>query len=350
MVLITPDYYDAFKCKASACSDNCCIGWEIDIDSTTNVLYTETNNVFGVFLNNCIDRTGDVPFFKLDKNERCTLLDENNLCRIISNMGEDSLCDICRMHPRFVNYFGNIKTMGLGLCCEEAARLIIEKDDITSFKVSEIDETNDEECDKDVLESTINIFNELTDYLRYCNPDFMCIQEVLDEIALSAEALQHYYSQKDYSECKHILYNPVGSDLFKTHPFPDFTEYLKTLEVMDSQWTEKLNSITEKMYLLNKEETDFDDTYLENNIVYGNMAIYFLFRYLLDAVHTGDIYSPILFACFAVKTIKFCDMLTWLENDKTLTTWNRIENAKLFSKEIEYSTDNMDAIYDWFWQ
>ena len=104
MLLITPDYYDDFKCKASACTDNCCIGWEIDIDEYSDAVYSSAEGEFGQFLNECIDRSSDVPSFRLGENERCSLLDENNLCRIITNMGEDCLCDICHMHPRFVNY------------------------------------------------------------------------------------------------------------------------------------------------------------------------------------------------------------------------------------------------------
>ena len=30
-----PSFYPFFACTASAYSDNCCIGWEIDIDSRT---------------------------------------------------------------------------------------------------------------------------------------------------------------------------------------------------------------------------------------------------------------------------------------------------------------------------
>lgn len=30
-----PSFYPFFACTASTCSDNCCIGWEIDIDSRT---------------------------------------------------------------------------------------------------------------------------------------------------------------------------------------------------------------------------------------------------------------------------------------------------------------------------
>ena len=34
--------------------------------------------------------------FKLTENERCPFLDENNLCKLIIEKGEDFLCDICK--------------------------------------------------------------------------------------------------------------------------------------------------------------------------------------------------------------------------------------------------------------
>ena len=39
MFVMIPEYYNKFKCIASKCSDNCCIGWEIDIDSKTYEKY-----------------------------------------------------------------------------------------------------------------------------------------------------------------------------------------------------------------------------------------------------------------------------------------------------------------------
>ena len=50
MILIKPDYYDVFKCKADKCTDNCCIGWEIDIDENTDNLYKNINRDFGKYL------------------------------------------------------------------------------------------------------------------------------------------------------------------------------------------------------------------------------------------------------------------------------------------------------------
>ena len=34
-----PAYYKAFRCIGSDCTENCCIGWEIDVDEDTLAYY-----------------------------------------------------------------------------------------------------------------------------------------------------------------------------------------------------------------------------------------------------------------------------------------------------------------------
>ena len=33
--MIYPEYVENFKCIGGACEDNCCIGWDIDVDKIT---------------------------------------------------------------------------------------------------------------------------------------------------------------------------------------------------------------------------------------------------------------------------------------------------------------------------
>ena len=51
-----PSYYKDFRCIAGACSDNCCIGWEIDIDPQTDAFYQSVGGDFGCRLNQDILR------------------------------------------------------------------------------------------------------------------------------------------------------------------------------------------------------------------------------------------------------------------------------------------------------
>ena len=47
MRYIKPDFYDDFRCIASACRHSCCAGWEIDIDEDTADYYAELSDAIG---------------------------------------------------------------------------------------------------------------------------------------------------------------------------------------------------------------------------------------------------------------------------------------------------------------
>ena len=124
MNLYVPEYYPQFRCIASRCGHTCCAGWEIDIDGESLARYERLPGDFGERLRRSISREG-APHFILDEGERCPLLNGDNLCDLILREGEDALCQICRDHPRFRNYFSGRVEMGLGLVCEAAGRLIL---------------------------------------------------------------------------------------------------------------------------------------------------------------------------------------------------------------------------------
>ena len=131
MKLFAPKYYKDFKCVADKCTHSCCIGWEIDIDEITLKKYESLSEGYGKEIINTVEN-GETAHFKLCEDEKCPHLDCKGLCKIISEVGEEYLCDICREHPRFYNDTARGKFVGLGMACEEAARIILESD-YTSF-------------------------------------------------------------------------------------------------------------------------------------------------------------------------------------------------------------------------
>ena len=125
MKLYAPEYYQKFHCIADQCRHSCCIGWEIDIDEDSLAKYQALRGGYGSVIQESISTAPDgEPHFRLGKDERCPHLNEQGLCRIILNLGEDHLCGICREHPRFYN-FTQVAEVGVGMSCEEAARLIL---------------------------------------------------------------------------------------------------------------------------------------------------------------------------------------------------------------------------------
>ena len=132
MKLLAPSYYPAFQCIASRCTHSCCVGWEIDIDSETLALYNTLSADYGTQIRESIDRE-ETPHFRLCSGDRCPHLNENGLCKIILNLGESYLCEICREHPRFYHNTTHGMEVGLGMACEEACRLILSSDRYADF-------------------------------------------------------------------------------------------------------------------------------------------------------------------------------------------------------------------------
>ena len=90
-----PDFLRDFHCIASACQDTCCAGWEIEVDSVSAEYYRSIPGAFGEELRKRLETEEGEDFFRLTRQRRCPFLDEQNLCRIYQNLGEDALCDIC---------------------------------------------------------------------------------------------------------------------------------------------------------------------------------------------------------------------------------------------------------------
>lgn len=121
MKTVVPDYYQSFRCIAGACQHTCCIGWEVDVDEQSLARYRTQLDIM------CHISCEDTPHFRLDGKERCPFLNKDHLCELILRYGEDSLCQICRDHPRFRNFWTDRTEIGLGLVCEEAGRLILSR-------------------------------------------------------------------------------------------------------------------------------------------------------------------------------------------------------------------------------
>ena len=136
MKTFAPDYYNDFKCIMDKCRHTCCVGWEIDIDRDS----LEKYKVYPEIMDK-ID-FNDVPHFKLECG-RCPFLRQDNLCQMILDHGEDFICQICTDHPRFRNFWTGRTEIGLGLVCEEAARIILLRDKPMKLEIIDDDGKNE---------------------------------------------------------------------------------------------------------------------------------------------------------------------------------------------------------------
>lgn len=303
MKVIIPDYYPDFHCIADRCRHSCCIGWEIDVDPDTREKYRCIPGEFGARLSAAIDDSGDTAHFRLGPNERCPMLNASGLCDLITELGEENLCQICADHPRFRSFFSHRTELGLGLCCEEAARLVLSREKPMALITLEDDGT-DEPLDEEE-EALLAIRDTLIVTLQERD---VPLQERLNEV-MALGGL-------------HI-------------PQADWPEVYRRLERLDPAWDAALDSLAHAA----SEPPEHLSTAFEN------FAVYMLYRHLPGAMEDEDIPGR----------VAFCMLSTWMlmalcAAKPGCTLADCIELARMYSAEIEYSEENIAELLDELWE
>ncbi len=325
MFIIKPDFYDKFKCIANKCSDSCCIGWEIDVDENAFEKYNKINTSFGDKIRSQIIKSEDGSnCFALGENERCPFLNKENLCDIIINCGEELICDICRAHPRFYEWFVGVNECGLGLCCEEVCRLLLENEEPFSL----FEETDGEEIvfanEDDVAESDTYIF-------------LSAFRESLFEILFSKDINFEEKLVKILSETEKFC-----GEKIKIRNYKNSLELYKQTEPIDEKWSQFINDLRENFESVLKVEKEFQEK-TNGDMLYSKILAYIIYRHFIKAVFDESIKERICFAVESVRFILLCDMKTYSEKGE-LTLRDRIDNLKNWSKQVEYSEENTDLL------
>lgn len=342
MKLIKPCFYDEFICIASDCTDNCCIGWEIDIDERSLSRYKSAEGEFSKRLCAAIHKGEDgVHTFAFGEGERCALLREDGLCELILNMGENSLCDICALHPRFFGWYNDLKEAGLGLCCEEVCRLMFSDSAPLRFISEEIDEESEETCSEPLLQLLLAAREQLFALLQDRNVPLF---DRLFSAARYTEALQEALDNGGELPKAEILGARAGS--------PDTVKALLSLysqmESISAEWDERLAALTGRQEEIMQTLPRFCGHFGGEMWRYEHIAVYFCYRYFLNGVFEGEVVSRMGLVLAAVLSVLVMDCLTWLEKG-ALSEWDRVLNLKLYSKQVEYSEDNLALMYDAVW-
>lgn len=288
MLYVEPDFYPEFQCLASACRHSCCLGWEIDVDEDTAQLYGELPGPLGDELREQLCLLPE-PHFKMTADGRCPFLNDKGLCRLILAWGEDVLCDICREHPRFYNDFPQRQEAGLGLCCEEVARLLLTGE--SSLKLIYTVEGEPEEQEPELIA------------LR---------RQLLDTLARTELPME-----KRLESCCALMDMPKID--FDMSYWRDF--YLG-LERLDEDWTAALES-------LNPMSGE-----LPGDMAHTRLLQYFIYRHFASAENRRE----------AALLLQFCILSLRLISALERSGGELTELVRLYSSEIEYSDENIRRI------
>ena len=285
MKLYAPAYYKDFKCIADKCTHSCCVGWEISVDEQTEVRY----NCLSVSEREEILSHIEDGVIRLCPDGKCPFLDGQGLCRIISGHGEGYVSEICREHPRFYNFCGDRAEVGLGLSCEEAARIALSSDDYDKLVLIG-EKEGESESDFNSLDDRDYIFS------------------VLKKSGLS------YHEKIDLIKRKYYL----PRELFSRES--------------------ALSRLSELEYL-----RDEDKEILCRDVAFGaeedlpyceRFFAYLVYRHVSCAASFDNMRARL---CFCILLSMIFESLLTIKLDKTVA-------ARLISEEIEYSEENIDSL------
>ncbi len=301
-------YYPEFKCVASECKHTCCAGWKMNIDSDTLTAYKKVNTPFSERLNSGIDYKKSQ--FKADKKGRCAFLNDKNLCEIIINLGDESLCQVCRDHPRFRSFFDDRVEMGLGFSCEIATKIILSHE--SKIEAVLISDDNGKE------ENT---------FIQECVLKFRArALEIVQDRTLSAnDRLDNLLSL-----CNAKLSQRDKKKILKT---------FLSLERLDKGWTARLKAISKKPFIMQTD--DALSLYFEQFFTNS------FYRYLSDAEDTISVRArafAVVLAWWVINAIFECEKQNTLQD---FTAFNLIcDIVRQYSAEVEYSQKNLNKLFN----
>ena len=313
MLIRKPSYFDTFRCIAGDCPDSCCKEWDVQVDAAAAACYRSLPGDLGDRLRQVLkDEDGET--YMTIENRRCPMWRDDGLCRIQAELGEEALCKTCRDFPRLTHDYGDFVEYGLELSCPEAARIILETP-VPQFVT--VDAAGGEAPEYDATDMEILLRSR--DAARAILAD--TARSVPESLALLLA-----YSYQAQAELNGVeIASGFDADMLLEHAkkygrFIDFKEiinFFKELEILTPEWESRLNAPSPALW---------DDRF-------RTIARYFVDRYWLQAISDFDLVGRAKFALLS------CIVIRLLGGDL-------LQTAQSYSKEIENSIENVEAILD----
>lgn len=290
MISLIPDGFNDFHCKGGACKHTCCQVWIIDIDDDTADYYQHLEGPLGDKLRASMEKSDEGWHFKLNDKGFCPLLDPDGLCRVVKELGDDALCDICAVHPRFFTHVDDeiedYTLCGTGLCCEETCEIIARLNGPLRFR--------DEDTGK-----------------RYT------LKELLEDMGWGPveDAWTHFRPVCTEADTRSIL------------------QSLAATEPIDDAWTAEMKELPGRAAELAERERAYTARYDRELF---DRFLQFIFYRQLDKLEE---YGPEALAEYARQSTQYIFM-------KAALTGDPLEAARRWSEQIEYDTGNVGLLLD----
>lgn len=379
MRYVKPHYYDEFCCSADKCPDTCCAGWQIMIDDDSLESYLELKGGFGSRIMNSVD--WEEGCF-LQYKGRCALLNENNLCDMVVELGEEYLCETCRRYPRHIEEFEGLREMSLSLSCPVAAEMILNcKEGLRLLQEEdEVQEPLEEEFeDFDLLlftklEDARNVLFQMVQGRRKegGNAGACSMEQRMNRVLGLAEQMQACVDEDRFFDMDAVLEQfsgACGEGIGEENFTPNETErflrlregfaVLERLERLRGGWSRVLSGAWNILYAQGEEHylkirREFLQEYGSGGSCYAdwelfleNLLLFFLYTYFCGAVYDGWIYSKAALAVFSAVYIQEFVMFLFISSDKNIDKHDWVELAYQYAREVEHSDDNLNLLEEW---
>lgn len=365
MLYTFPDYYGKFRCTADRCEDTCCAGWQIVIDHGTLGRYRKMGGELGKRLGRQVNWKEKV--FQRKEGERCAFLDEENLCDIYKRLGQKGLCRTCRLYPRHIEEFENVREVTLSVSCPEAARILLAHKEPVCF-LSVEKEGRETYRDFDML--TYSVLADGRDVMirllqDRSHPIWLRTGLVLG-LAHDMErrmrqsaifACQELYGRYDSGQA--ILYTRGKLETYGRQTkrrFLDARREFQTLyglELLREDWERLIRESEVLLYQRGagqyREMEEMFQDWLGEQIPDWETAceqilVYFISTYFCGAVYDGRIWGKARMAAASAFLIYELWKARWMKNERTLDLEDMTEILYRFSRELEHSVKNLERM------
>lgn len=339
MELTYPVYYPDFRCTADRCRDNCCrTGWEIDVDDATVDFYRSLPEPQRTRILSGLAQNEEGQYTICPVEGQCPFLNGEGLCSLVLELGEEHIGDICALHPRYREWFPGRMEIGVGLCCEEAARLILDHSAPGSFETCLTDaDPDDDEAENAPLYLPLLELRERL--LALVQDRSLPLNLRLANALRLARGIQEQINRGELPNADTPL-SPISAG--------DGSEVLAgalalhaEMEVLEPCWGEQIADVQAHRTALDWQ--GFAAALRERVYEYEHLAVYLLYRYFLKAVYDENALSKVEQMVLMVLTMAALGVREW-QKTGSFTLSQQIEVTRQYSKEVEYSDDNMELL------
>lgn len=385
-----PCYFDSFRCVGGMeCPDSCCHIWQVTVDKKTLKKYRKVQGELGRRMRDKIDkRTGNIEPY--GPENRCEFLNENNLCDIVLELGEDYLCNTCHTHPRHEEVYYNVRERSLAITCPIVCKELLLREEPVEIEIKEDNKKDmpDRHFDMPLYSLLSYTRDNMLDLLKrretgiFHRMLLICgmahdierriikrqkrkkegfINKIMPShpefTAAEKEETRRIVSvYKKTCDCdklvRHIIEEASNNRGFKQkgdvparQALTDMFFALCTMEPLKDTWLTLVQSIINIRNQMTEEEykgsqQEFKDEITD--IQLEQILFYFTYLYCCTAVYDQMFSAKIKMAVVNTLLIRELWFMKWLEEGKRLTIDMQAEMAHWFVREVENSDENME--------